>query len=242
MSKSASPHPTRIGFLLFPGLMQLDFAGPYGVLAAGPDVEIHLISKDGRPVLSSEGLLLTPGTGFAGCPDLDVLCLPGGAGVIPLFDDLETHAFLRAKAENCRYLCSVCTGSLVLGAAGLLRGYRATTHWLSKDILPLFEAKPQPERVVRDGNRITAAGVCAGIDMALLLAGLLWGDDAARAIQLKLEYAPEPPYSAGSPESAPPETVQALRSDMAELQAARRQAALEAAARHGFAPPSAGRD
>lgn len=222
---------TRIGFLLFPGLMQLDFTGPYGVLAAGPDVALHTIWKDTRPLRSSDGLLLTPDTAFAACPPLDILCVPGGAGVLPLFSDTATHEFLRSREARCRYLCSVCTGSLVLGAAGLLRGYAATTHWQSHDMLSLFGAEPRRQRVVLDGNRISAAGVSAGIDMALTLAGLLWGDMAAQVIQLGMEYAPEPPYTAGSVKTAPREVVEAVTARTAERQALRREAAAEAARR-----------
>ncbi|MDR1777190.1 MAG: DJ-1/PfpI family protein [Desulfovibrio sp.] len=221
----------RIGFLLFPDMLQLDFTGPYAVLAAGPDVEIRTIWKDTQPVRSSDGLSFFPNSLLTDCPALDVLCVPGGGGVQALLNDVEVLAFLAAQAKTCRYLCSICTGALILGAAGLLEGYKATTHWQSLDILPLFGAEPQSRRVVMDGNRISAAGVSAGIDMALTLAGLLWGRATAQGIQLGMEYAPEPPYAAGSPASAPPDVVEAALSRTETRQAARRKAATEAAER-----------
>ena len=224
-------NPVRIGFILFPDLLQLDFTGPFAVLAACPNTVVHTLWKNTDPLSSSDGLLLSPNTRFADSPPLDVVCVPGGSGVLALMNDLEVLSFLRAQAEHCRYICSVCTGALVLGAAGLLRGYKATTHWQSLDLLPLFEAEPQTHRVVIDGNRITAAGVSAGIDMALMLSGLIYGDETAQRIQLNMEYAPEPPYNAGSPTSAPPNAVHAVRARTASRQEARRKAASIAAAR-----------
>lgn len=221
----------RIGFLLYPDVLQLDFTGPYAVLAAGPNVTVHTIWKEPGPVCSSDGLSLLPNTRLVDCPALDILCVPGGVGVHALLGDLEIHAFLQAQAEACRYLCSVCTGALALGSAGLLRGYKATTHWQSLDLLALLGAEPQTRRVVLDGNRVTAAGVSAGIDMALMLAGLLWGDATAQAIQLNMEYAPEPPYAAGSPATAPREVVDTVKTRTAARQAARRKAVIEAASR-----------
>jgi cyclohexyl-isocyanide hydratase len=222
--------PLQIGFLVFPSMLQLDFTGPYGVLAAGPETAIHLVWKDTLSVTSSDGLRFTPTVSMADCPRLDVVCVPGGGGIQTLLGDAETLEFLRRQAAGCRYLCSVCTGALVLGAAGLLRGYRATTHWQSLDLLPLFGAVPQRRRVVLDRNRISAAGVSAGIDMALTLAGLLWGDATAQGIQLNMEYAPEPPYASGTPDSAPKEVTAALKTRTASRRAARREASQAAAA------------
>ncbi len=219
-----------IGFLLFPGLLQMDFTGPYGVLAASPDARIHLIWKDTSPIVSSDELLLTPTTAMHDCPPLDVVCVPGGSGVLPLLRDAETLDFLRQQAAGCRYVTSVCTGALVLGAAGLLKGYKATTHWQSHGLLELLGATPVRQRVVRDRNRITAAGVSAGIDMGLTLAGLLWGDAVAQGIQLNMEYAPEPPYAAGDPDTAPPEVTAAQKAKGAARQEERKAAVLEAAA------------
>ena len=222
---------TVIGFPLFPDLLQLDLTGPYGVLAAGPNVRIHLLWKDLNPIRSSDGLILLPTTTFEDCPPLDALCVPGGVGVLPLLGDDTVLSFLRHQAATCRFVTSVCTGALVLGAAGLLKGYRATTHWQSLDLLPLLGAVPERRRVVLDRNRLTAAGVSSGVDMALRLAGLLWGDRVAEEIQLGMEYAPEPPYRAGTPETAPPEAVAKAQAEAAERQRLRRIAVTEAARR-----------
>jgi cyclohexyl-isocyanide hydratase len=230
--------PPQIGFLIFPSMLQLDFTGPYAVLAAGPEAVIRMVWKDTRPVTSSDGLSFTPTVSMADCGRLDVICVPGGVGVQTLLGDAETLEFLRRRADACRYLCSVCTGALVVGAAGLLRGYRATTHWQSLDLLPLFGATPLRRRVVRDRNRISAAGVSAGIDMALTLAGLLWDDATAQGIQLNMEYAPEPPYAAGCPDDAPEEVTAAVKARAASRQAARREAALAAAALLDAADPA----
>lgn len=222
--------PLTIGFLLFPDLLQMDFTGPYGVLAAAPDARIHLIWKNKQPILSSDRLVLSPTTTMADCPPLDVICVPGGGGVLPLLRDEETLAFLRRQAAGCRYVTSVCTGALVLGAAGLLQGYKATTHWQSHDLLAPFGAVPVKQRVVIDGNRITAAGVSAGIDMALTLAGILWNDAVAQGIQLGMEYEPEPPYASGSPDTAPAQVLMALRARTELRQEQRKAGVMEAAA------------
>jgi len=219
-----------IGFLLFPNLLQMDFTGPYGVLAAAPDADLHLIWKELVPVLSSDRLTLTPTVTMRDCPPLDVLCVPGGIGILPLVRDAQTLEFLRERAAGCRYVTSVCTGALVLGAAGLLIGRKATTHWLSHGLLEPFGAIPVRRRVVLDGKFVTAAGVSAGIDMALMLAGLLWGDAVAQGIQLNMEYAPEPPYG-GDPETALPDVVAARKAGSAARQEERKAAVLEAAAR-----------
>ena len=222
---------TDIGFLAFPGLLQLDLTGAYGVFAAGPETTMHLIWKDVTPVTSSDGLAIVPTTTMRGCPRLDVLCVPGGSGILPLLEDDETLAFLRKQAENAAYVTSVCTGALVLGAAGLLRGYKATTHWTSVDLLAPFEAAYTPRRVVVDRNRVTAAGVTSGIDMALTLAVELWGENTARAIALNMEYSPEPPFRSGSPETAPAEILQALLQKNAERQEERTKSVTRAAAK-----------
>lgn len=198
---------THIGFLLFPDIQQLDFTGPYDVLASLPDVTVHLIWKDLTPLRSSSGLVLTPDTLMDACPRLDVLCVPGGAGVGPLMEDPQTLAFLRAQAATARYVTSVCTGALVLGAAGLLKGRRATTHWAYHELLAPLEAIPVKERVVRDGNLITGGGITAGIDFGLVMAAELVGEQAAQVLQLALEYAPAPPFNSGSPQTAPAEVL-----------------------------------
>lgn len=224
----------QIGFLIFPGMLQLDFTGAYGVLAAGPGANVHTLWKSKEPVVSSDKLVFTPTTAIEDCPPLDVLVVPGGGGVVSLMEDNLILDFLRARADAVRYLCSVCTGALVLGAAGLLNGYAATTHWMSWDLLERFGARPRRERVVVDRSRITAAGVTSGIDMALGLAGLLWGDSAAQSIQLNMEYAPELPYQAGDPSMAPPEIVAAMREKSTARQAERAAAVSRAAAKLGL--------
>lgn len=221
----------HIGFLIFPGMLQLDFTGAYGVLAAGPGARMHTIWKSRDPVVSSDKLVFTPTATVAECSSLDVLIVPGGGGVVPLMEDAVVLDFLREQAGHAAYICSVCTGALVLGAAGLLRDHAATTHWMSRDLLEVFGAVPRQERVVMDRDRITAAGVTSGIDMGLALAGILWGDAVAQSIQLNMEYAPEPPYHAGDPAIAPPEIVAAAREKSAARQAERREAAIRAAAR-----------
>ncbi|MFD1557561.1 DJ-1/PfpI family protein [Paraburkholderia silviterrae] len=211
----------KIGFLLFPKVQPLDLCGPYDVLAAMPDTQVRLVWKTREPVMSATGMLLTPDTIFDDCPPLDVICVPGGAGVAALLEDDTTLAFLRRQARDARYVTSVCTGSLVLGAAGLLRGRRATTHWAFHALLEPFGAIAVNERVVRDGNLITGGGITAGIDFALTLAAELIGVEAAQALQLELEYAPAPPFDAGRPESAPQAVVEHVRAQNAATLAQR---------------------
>ncbi|MEE3663290.1 DJ-1/PfpI family protein [Brenneria sp. g21c3] len=223
------PVPLTIGLLLFPELTQLDLTGPFEVFARTPGVQTHLIWKNREPVYSDRGLAMLPTTTFADCPLLDVVCVPGGPGQIALMSDEETLCFLRRQAQQARLITSVCTGSLVLGAAGLLQGYRATSHWTSVDQLALLGAIPVHERVVRDGNRITGAGVTSGIDFALTLVAELYGAETAQAIQLQMEYDPAPPFRSGSPRSATPEQVAAAREKIADFIATRREATLLAA-------------
>jgi cyclohexyl-isocyanide hydratase len=200
-----------IGLLLFPKVQQLDLTAPYEVFASIPDARVHLVARSAEPVTSATGIVLTPTTTFADCPALDVLCVPGGAGINALLGDRETLDFVRRQAADARYVTSVCTGALVLGAAGLLRGKRATTHWSAHDLLARFGAVPVKARVVRDGNLFTGGGVTAGLDFALTLVAELMGRPAAEAIQLQLEYAPEPPFDAGCPDTAPAAVLAAVR-------------------------------
>ena len=193
----------HIGLLVFPKVQQLDLTGPYDVFATMPGVVVHLVWKDLEPLLSSTGLTMVPTVTFAECPDLDVICVPGGVGVDALMEDPETLAFIRHQASTAQYVTSVCTGALVLGAAGLLKGRRATTHWASHSLLEQFGAVPVKERVVRDGNLMTGGGVTAGIDFALTLIGEVFDADKSRTIQLQLEYAPAPPFDSGRPDTAP---------------------------------------
>ncbi|WP_095147289.1 MULTISPECIES: isonitrile hydratase [unclassified Pseudomonas] len=221
----------QIGFLLFPNVQQLDLTGPYDVLASLPDVKVHLIWKDLIPVTASTGLILKPTTTFDDCPDLDVICIPGGSGVGPLMEDPQTLAFIQAKAAKVRYITSVCTGALVLGAAGLLKGKRATTHWAYHDLLGLLGAIAVKDRVVRDGNLLTGGGITAGIDFALTLAAELYGDDVAQLLQLQLEYAPAPPFSSGDPLTAPGRVLEQAQQRVADALHQRRQITERAAAR-----------
>lgn len=222
----------KIGFLLFPGVQPLDLCGPYDVFAGMPDTQVRLVWKTREPVMSATGMQLTPDTVFDDCAPLDVICVPGGAGVAALLEDDTALAFLRRQSRDARYVTSVCTGSLVLGAAGLLRGRRATTHWAFHALLEPFGAIAVKERVVRDGNLITGGGITAGIDFALTLAAELIGVEAAQALQLELEYAPAPPFDAGRPESAPPAVVELVRAQNAATLAQRTRIVERVAAKH----------
>ena len=221
----------QIGLLLFPDLTQLDLTGPYEVFTKFPDTDVHLLWKTLDPVGAGGGMRLLPTATFADSPELDLVCVPGGAGMNALLEDEETLGFLRRQARTARYVTSVCTGSLVLGAAGLLRGRRATTHWMSLPMLAAFGCEPVSERVVVDGDLITGGGVTAGIDFALTIAGELFGEETARRIQLAIEYDPRPPYDAGAPGRADAALVAAVRRAAAARQAEREAAVGRAAAR-----------
>jgi cyclohexyl-isocyanide hydratase len=213
--------PMEIGLLVFPGVQQLDLTGPYEVFTSLPGSIVRLVWKTRHPITSSTGLVLQPTTTFVECPQLDIVCVPGGAGINPLLEDEETLAFLRGQAAGAQYVTSVCTGALVLGAAGLLRGKRATTHWASHDLLERFGAIPVRDRVVQDGNTLSGGGVTAGIDFALTLAAEVAGRDEAEAIQLSLEYAPAPPFDAGTPERCRDSVLARVRERSASLRTAR---------------------
>lgn len=202
--------PLRCGMLVFPNLTQLDLTGPYEVLARLPGAETLLLWKDLEPVRSEHGLTILPMATLKECPPLHLVLVPGGAGINPLLEDAEVLAFVRRAAVGARYVVGICTGSLVLGAAGLLRGRRAGTHWMSRDLLRAFGAEPVAERVVRDGNLFTGGGVTAGIDVALSVAAEIAGQAAAEAIQLAIEYDPDPPFASGSPETADPAVLAAV--------------------------------
>ena len=220
----------RIGFVLFPGLTQLDLTGPYEVLARLPGAEIHLVWKDLAPVHSDRGLEIVPTDTFDSCPTLDLICVPGGPGINALLTDDVTLSFIRHQAWGARYVTSVCTGALVLGAAGLLQGKRATTHWMSHDLLAEFGAIPVKARVVTDGRLITGGGVTAGIDFALTVIAELAGRELAEAIELGLEYDPQPPFGTGSPERAGPELVARMQAMAARIQGLRTKQVRRAAA------------
>jgi len=192
-----------VGFVLFPNLTQLDLTGPLQVLHRLPGATVHIAAKTLEPVPSDCGLSLVPTTTFATSPDLDLICVPGGAGVSGAVADAETVAFVRRQAGRATYVTSVCTGAFVLGAAGLLQGRRATTHWAYTHLLPMVGATYQKARVVRDGNVFTGGGVTAGIDFALAVAAEVAGSEAAQRIQLSIEYDPAPPFNSGGPDQAP---------------------------------------
>jgi cyclohexyl-isocyanide hydratase len=216
--------------LLYPNITQLDLTGPQEVLTKVPGVEVNLHWKTLQPVTSASGLKLIPTHPLELASPIDLLCVPGGLGQIDLMTDSQVLEFLRRAGQQARYVTSVCTGSLLLAAAGLLQGYRATTHWMAMDELPLLGAIPIQDRVVVDRNRITGAGVTAGIDFAFALIAQLWGTHIARSIQLALEYDPQPPMQSGSPKSAPPEEVQRLLQGVQPLLEKRRTATSAAVA------------
>jgi cyclohexyl-isocyanide hydratase len=210
-----------VGMILFPEFTQLDLTGPYEVFSRLPDCKVELLSVDGEPVRSENGLTISATNSFDDAPRINILFVPGGPGVNRVLEDDDYLSFVRTAGEKAQYVTSVCTGALLLAAAGLLTGYRATTHWLSLELLPYFGAIPMAQRVVIDRNRITGAGVTAGIDFALSLAGRIAGTHVAREIQLMLEYAPDPPFHSGTPEDADPELVELVRKQRSAIQAER---------------------
>jgi cyclohexyl-isocyanide hydratase len=221
----------EVGLLVFPNLTQLDATGAYEVLQRIPGARVRLVAHDMAPVVAEGGLTFLPDTNFAHAPHFDIVCVPGGTGINDLLDDDAVLDFLRVQAKTARYMTSVCTGALVLGAAGLLTGYRATTHWLSHELLAIFGAIPENARVVVDRDRVTGAGVTAGIDFALVLAAELAGEETARRIALMIEYDPLPPFGRGSPDVAAVSDVAAIHDARVEFQAARRVLCEAAAAR-----------
>lgn len=210
----------HIGMLLYPGLTQLNLTGPFELLHRVPGARVHLVWKDTQPVFSDSGMGLVPTTAFADCPPLDVVFVPGGGGKAALMTNPVVLDFLREHARTARYVTAVCTGALVLGAAGLLDGYDATTHWAFVEHLPTFGARHVAGRIVVDRNRITAGGVTAGIDFGLRLIAELAGEEVARTIQLTLEYDPDPPFRSGHPDVADPALVAQVRARYAAFTAA----------------------
>ena len=215
----------RIGMLIFPRLTQLDMTGPYEVLARLPDTKVELVARMLAPVTTDRGMQIVPTTTYADCPPLDVVMVPGGPGQQELMEDEEALAFLRKQAAGAKYVTSVCTGSLVLGAAGLLKGRRATCHWAAIEHLKPLGAIPVRERVVIDGNIVTGAGVASGIDFALTLAAILESEEVAREIQLQIEYDPAPPFNSGSPKTASNGMIEKLKTRGAQLNEARKTVA-----------------
>lgn len=221
----------QIVILLYPNMTQLDFTAPFEVFAALPDAKIDLVWRTTEPVRDVNGLTIVPSASLADAPQADLLFVPGGFGQAALMEDDEVLDWLRAQAEGAKYITSVCTGSLILAAAGLLDGYRATSHWHWIDQLKLFGAEPVNERVVIDRNRITGAGVSAGIDMALSLVAEVYGEPLARLIQLGIEYDPDPPFDGGHPRRESEEIVAMLTARLADIEEARWEVAEKAAAR-----------
>ena len=216
----------HIGFLIFPDVQQLDLAGPYDVFTTASGTKVDLIWKDKQPVRSYTGTSFEATETFATCPQLDVLCVPGGAGTGPMMTDPEALDFIRKQAGAARFVTSVCTGSLVLGAAGILKGKRATSHWAFLDYLSQFGATPVSERVVTDGKVVTAAGVSAGIDFAFTLLAEMVSQEEAETTQLWLEYAPQPPFHCGNVQEASPAFVAKTRERYAAARAALNPASL----------------
>jgi cyclohexyl-isocyanide hydratase len=209
----------KIGFFIFQNVTQLDFTAPFEVFARMPDSEVLLISKNMNPVISDKGLAFLPTHTFENCPQLDLICVPGGGGVNQVIEDGISLIFLKRQAQQVKYITSVCTGSLVLAVAGLLDGYKATTHWLSIDLLRKFERiEVIEERVVKDRNRFTGGGVTAGIDFALTVAAEIYGENIAKEIQLMIEYNPQPPFQSGSPRLADADILENVITSRKEIQ------------------------
>jgi cyclohexyl-isocyanide hydratase len=209
----------QIGFVIFPGITQLDFTGPFEVLcrlatppapdvpSLFPEAKTHVVARTLEPVVSDRGLAILPTATFATCPPLDLICVPGGGGVADALADPGTVDFIRRQGERATYVTSVCMGAFLLGAAGLLAGRRAATHWAYVDLLPLVGARHEKGRIVRDGNVFSSGGVSAGIDFAFRIVAEIAGPEVAKAIQLGIEYDPAPPFDAGHPDKASAEAV-----------------------------------
>jgi cyclohexyl-isocyanide hydratase len=209
----------KIGFLIFENATQLDFTAPFEVFARMPNSEVLLISKDINSVKSDKGLSVLPTHTFENCPQLDLICVPGGGGINRVIEDEKALYFLKSQAKEAKYITSVCTGSIVLAVAGLLDGYKATTHWLSIDLLRKFATiEVIEDRVVKDRNRFTGGGVTAGIDFALTIAAEIYGENIAKEIQLLIEYNPQPPFKSGSPKLVDPDILEKVISSRKEIQ------------------------
>ena len=198
----------KIAMLIFPDLTVLDFTGPYDVFIRASCFEVYVVGETTQAVKAEGGLLITPGYSFDDCPLADILFVPGGKGITPLLTDKTYHAFLQKQAANAQYITAVCTGSLLLAASGFLKGYEATTHWRSLELLRMFGVDAVEKRVVIDRNRITGGGITAGIDFGLSLTALIGGNDIAKTVQLLLEYNPEPPFQSGLPKTAEPHVLE----------------------------------
>jgi cyclohexyl-isocyanide hydratase len=217
----------NIVFVLFDNVTQLDFAGPVQFLSRMPGAKVFVASKDGKAVTTDCEFSILPTTGFADCPQADIICVPGGHGVREAICDSAIVDFVRNQAKGADWITSVCTGAFILGAAGLLQGKRATCHWAYTHLLPLFGGTHEAARVVHDGNLVTAGGVTSGIDFALELIAKISGKEAAQTIQLALEYDPAPPFKGGTPDSAAPHILSSLRQRVYENAAGQMEAAIQ---------------
>jgi cyclohexyl-isocyanide hydratase len=217
----------NIVFVLFDNVTQLDFAGPVQFLSRIPGAATHVVSKDGKAVITDAGFSILPGGDFASCPQADIICVPGGFGVREAVSDPAIVDFVRQQAKGAEWVTSVCTGAFILGAAGLLQGKRATTHWGYTHLLHLHGATYEEARVVRDGNVVTAGGVTSGIDFALQLIAMAKGEQLAETLQLALEYDPAPPFGSGHPSRAPEALVAGLRARVYDASAAELEAAIK---------------
>jgi cyclohexyl-isocyanide hydratase len=230
-----SSHPSlHIGAIIFPAMDQADLTGPFEVLARIPGSSFHILSNDLSSVRDVHGFIITPEKTLQDAPQLDVLVVPGGSGQEGIMDDEAILEFIRQQAKSARYIFSVCTGALICGAAGLLRGTKATTHWSAFHLLEYFGAIPTPARVVVDGKQVSTAGVTAGFDGALRVTQLLCGDQVAQTIQLAIEYAPNPPFNSGSPDDAPAEVLASAHAAVREITKARLRTAQRISARLGI--------
>ena len=221
----------RVGMVMFPGITQLDLTGPLEVLSSVPDWKVELVAHTMAPVVSGHGFMFPPTQTFRGAPQYDLLVVPGGPGVDAAILDEQLLSFVRKQAGSARHVFGICTGSLILGAAGLLNGRRASTHWQAVDFLTSFGAIPSHERMTVDGSLFTSGGVTAGIDMALEVVGKIAGPEVAQIVQLLLEYDPAPPFNAGTPRTAPKDVFDKLQSASAGRYADRAKAVSQAAAR-----------
>ena len=227
-----------IGSLIYPNMDQADLAGPFEVLSRIPESTFHVVGRTRDPVRDVRGLIVTPEIAFEEAPQLDVLVVPGGTGQEDLMNDEVTLSFIRSQATAAQYVFSVCTGALLCGAAGLLRGVSTTTHWAAFHLLKYFGAIPVNRRVVIDGKHVSAAGVTAGLDGALHLVSLLRGKEVAQQIQLGIEYAPEPIFNAGTPHTAPAEIVEMVRKSFRGISDRRLATAQQVACRLRITLPS----
>ena len=223
--------PLSVGCLIFEQMDQIDFTGPFEVISRMPDTTVQVVGKERAPVRDMQGLRLTPDVSVAEAGTFDVLVVPGGYGQQALMHDEEVLALIRQQAEMERLLFSVCTGALLCGAAGVLKGRQVTTHWSARHLMPYYGAVPVDARVAVDGNIISAAGVTAGLDAALVLVSLLRGDAAAQEIQLAIEYAPNPVFNSGSPDAAPAEVLASFQRKYDAIGSAREEEAIRHAAK-----------